>query len=82
MLQKVVVGILTEAGVPVLPWAQWTEKHVELPSKGIQRDDWSCGLFVMMALQAWAKDIPLQHISVTDLEPMRHYVIDSLLNLP
>lgn len=52
MLQAVVNKIRIEIGQEPIDWTGWKYQGSNPSTKGVQVDSWSCGLFVMMGIQA------------------------------
>ena len=64
--------------------AKWTNYTWSPPESECQTDDWACGLFVMMALHAFAENTTNRDDLVTNRmkDKMRKECLDVLLALP
>ncbi|KAH7883559.1 hypothetical protein F5I97DRAFT_1831286 [Phlebopus sp. FC_14] len=83
-LRKIITAIFAYLGQSDITAAisSWGRVLITPPKRQQQMDSWSCGLFTMMAMQAYVMRHSLELIGDEQKNSMRIKVLDQLLNLP
>lgn len=85
-LLNIIDRIFVILGRPLLDWSVndcpysrniYSPKNLET-----QMDDWSCGLFVLMALVAMRQGSRLEDVGKSQLDEMRRNAVRMLMNIP
>jgi hypothetical protein len=83
LLLKITEAILVYLKQPEPDWKkQWKLKAYTSPLMQRQRDGWSCGLFVFMAIKALIQREPFESVQDDRRSEIQEMVLQDLLKIP
>lgn len=84
LLINVINSIRAYMKAPPMTWddGRWSRKVIWPPMLQCQLDGWSCGLFLLMAITALAKNAGWESVINDNKEKMREVTIQALLTIP